>query len=149
MSSFSNAPSVRGFLDIISAINQNGQVDNKEDLKGKVNSMNRFYRKVFVKQHITYGLFFRLVVCTIALFTIGVMSAAAATNSVTIAVTADINTPDAQVVSDTILARPEIAAVLIAGDSATRKAGAFSGRQSHRGKSQSPVAWMTGRRETE
>jgi hypothetical protein len=32
---------------------------------------------------------------------------------------------------------------------ASRKADAFSGSQSHRGKSQSPVAWMAGWRETE
>ena len=29
------------------------------------------------------------------------------------------------------------------------KAGVFSGRQAHRGRNQSPVAWMAGRRETE
>ena len=29
------------------------------------------------------------------------------------------------------------------------KAGAFSGSQSHQGRSQSPVAWVAGRRETE
>jgi len=74
------------------------------------------YRKVSAKQRITHDLFFRLFAWTIALLAIGVMSAVAATNSVTIAVTGDINPAGVKVVSDAIFARPEVAAVLLAGD---------------------------------
>jgi hypothetical protein len=48
-------------------------------------------------------------------------------------------------VADSILGSGQIARPVVR----PVKAGAFSGSQSHRGKSQRPVAWMAGRRETD
>ncbi|VGO20824.1 metallophosphoesterase family protein [Pontiella sulfatireligans] len=60
----------------------------------------------------------------LALFTAIILAASgavAATQGVTVAVTADVFMPDVQVVSDVIMANPSVSAVLLAGDTSNDK----------------------------